>query len=133
MIRAGCIHYLLRSFFFYPQASESPHKGSISILRLPIGQFPTPLFISLFPLQSKLVRKMAAHESGDLERRAIGPPLGSGEGILKQKDARSFKAGHQLVRHLERFNRVMWKLHDYLLSNERQTHRREKHNTKGAR
>lgn len=94
-------------FSFYPQASESPHKGSISILRVPIGQFPTPLFISLFPLQSKLVRKMAAHESGDLERRAIGPPLGSGEGILKQKDARSSKAGHQLVRHLERFKRVM--------------------------
>lgn len=33
---------------------------------------------------------MAVHESGDWERRAIGPLLGSGEGILKQKAAGGF-------------------------------------------
>lgn len=42
---------------------------------------------------------MAVHESGDGERRTIGPLLGPGEGILKQKAAPSFltQGKHQLV------------------------------------
>lgn len=48
---------------------------------------------------------MAVHESGDWERRVIGPLLGSGEGVLKQKavvliNLFIFIPRHQLFHHL---------------------------------
>lgn len=60
-----------------------------------------PIFFIFF-WSVKLVCKMAVHESGDWERRAIGPLLGSGEGVLKQKAAPGFhgKSRYQLFHHL---------------------------------
>lgn len=69
-------------------------EGCISVSRFPIGQFCCLLFFSFF-FSVKLVRKMAERESGDYERRAIGPLIRIRGGHLKAEDCPG-SARHQL-------------------------------------